>query len=693
MELFYGVLLMLGAILLSNVLNRFLPSFSIPVIQIILGIILSEFPSVYHFTLDPELFLILFLAPLLFHDGMHADKKSLWTLKKPIIMLGLGLVFFTVAVAGYLIHWMIPSVPLAAAFALAAALAPTDAVAVTSLGKRIKVPDFIRNILEGEALINDASGIVSFQFAVAAMVTGSFSLFHAGMEFVYVAVGGILLGILLTFLKYLVVKWVRSLGMENVTFHLLIEILTPLMIFMAAEKLYVSGILAVIISGVIHSFESRKLNPGLATLKIASKSVWSTLAFILNGLVFLILGMQIPDIITTIWNDLSFNDLQIIGYILAITAAMMLIRFLWSYFIIRTEKKDDMPDKESKTGRFKESLIISMSGVRGSVTLATILSLPFALDDGTLFPQRALIIFLAAGVILLSLLIANFLLPLILKNEELEETNEEEREACLAILESVMKQLTGLAAETNKFELGKVIRNYVLRADEIRNSGCAQNNQDESEIQLRNQILDWEEENTKTLLKNHAIDESVGSHYINALRTIKERNENGNRITKAELIRKIFRTLKRIKDFGQKREMLAEKRMQFVKLKELNNDYVLKQLYEKKKEEESLLIDKQIAEYEWLEIMLKERSPLTENSPFAQKDRDTEHKAVNVVSPDNESGGEEVVEMTDLVSIGFQMERDCIQAMFEQGRISRDTAKKLRNNIALMELQLKSEEF
>lgn len=591
-------------------------------------------------------------------------------------MLGLGLVFLTVAVSGYLIHWIIPSIPLAAAFALAAALAPTDAVAVSSLGKKINIPDSIRNILEGEALINDASGVVSFQFAVSAMVIGSFSLFHASITFVYMAIGGLLSGLLLTGLKYLIVRWMRSLGMENVTFHLLIEILTPLMIFLISEEIGVSGILAVIISGVMHSFESRKLSPELATLKIASRSVWSTLSFILNGLVFLILGMQFPEIIKTIWYDLSFDNLKIIGYILAITAAMMAIRFLWSSLILP-------PDKENETGRWKESLIVSMSGVRGSVTLATTLSLPFALGNGDPFPQRDLIIFLAAGVILVSLLIANFLLPLLLKSETPEKDNDEEKEACLTILSFVVKQLNSLATEANKLELGKVTRNYILRAEELRSNSPMQS-LDKSEMQLRSQVLGWEEEHTKILMENHEIDEATGNQYLKVLSIMKERNANEGKATKAELFRKILRVLEWVKHWGHKRDSLMENRMQFAKLKRLNSSYILSQLYEKQKEDPSLLIDKQITEYERMEVMLKERNLLADHA--------LPRKAIAATPPD-EMIEEDEPEISDLVSIGFQMERDCIQTMFEQGKISRETTKRLRNNIALMELQLKNEEF
>ncbi|MGN6715718.1 Na+/H+ antiporter [Anaerocolumna jejuensis] len=703
MELFYGVLLMLGAILLSNLINRFVPAFSIPIIQIILGIVLSLFPTVYHFTLDPELFLILFLAPLLFHDGMQADKISLWNLKKPIIMLALGLVFFTVVVVGVLINFMVPAIPLAAAFALAAALAPTDAVAVSSIGKRIKIPEGIKNLLEGEALINDASGIVSFQFAVAAMVTGTFSLLHAGVRFLYVAVGGVIIGIIMTALKYLLVKWIRSLGMENVTFHLLLGILTPFIIYMAAEECRVSGILAVVISGVIHSFEGKKLNPETAILNVASKSIWSTLTFVLNGLVFLILGMQLPVIIKTIWYDSKFSNLITIGYILVITAAMMLIRFLWSFFTvdgnskvyeIRGEAVQVSGLKaEEGLGRARASLIISMAGVRGSVTLASTLALPFVLGSGKSFPERNLIIFIAAGVILCSLLIANFILPLLLKKESTEEVSSEEREACLEIIQNVIRQLNELETEENRFNIGRLTRNLALRAEEIRNKNYKKTSLKE-EQKLRREVLSWEIEYTRSLLENHEVDEVIASKYLDILDGIIRKNER-KRFLFHPNINKILRSLRIMKKrqfrpYGfHDRKMQIEKtqlekmqmekmqmdRMQMERVRHLSSEYVLKLLYERKEKEDTFAVNKLIAEYESLKALLISRSLLSENM----------QRGGNEVEPFNENSNE----IKDLVPLSFQIERDEIQAMYERGRISWETAQKMRSDIAMMELQLK----
>ena len=354
MLLFEYGLILLFAILISNIINRFIPALSVPIIQVSLGVIIALLPIEFTLEMNPELFLIVFIAPLLFNDGIMADKKTLWKLRNPIILLAFGLVLLTVLVIGYLVHFLSPSIPLAAAFALAAALAPVDAVAVGALGKRIKIPHTIMGLLEGESLINDASGLVSFQFAIAAMVTGAFSLMRAGIELVVMSVDGVVIGLLFTHLKVRFVRWLRSLGMENVTLHILIGILTPFLVYILAEYCKVSGILAVVASGIMHSFDREKINPETAGLNISSDSVWGALVFVLNGLVFLILGTQLPTTIEAIWGISSMSKLKIISYIIIITLALMLIRFLWSLLTI----KKDTYEPEDRLSKIKASILV-----------------------------------------------------------------------------------------------------------------------------------------------------------------------------------------------------------------------------------------------------------------------------------------------------------------------------------------------
>jgi len=388
MSVFEYVLLLLAVVCLSNVVNRFLPIVSVPIVQIALGALLTLLPSFNFFELKPDLFFVLFVAPLIFYVSMTADKKTLWAQRKPILNMGILLVFVTVLSVGALVHCLIPTIPLAAAFALIAALGPTDDVAVASVGKRINVPPKMMSIIQGESIMNDASGIVSFQFAVAAVLTADykFSLIAATGSFLLVALGGIAVGLLLSWFKYLFVRWLRSLGMENVTLHLLLGILTPFVIYLIADRLGVSGILAVFAAGIAHSFNKDKFNPEKVSLNIASESTWSMLTFTLEGMVFVILGTQLPKILSSInQNIFSISAWQIGAYILLITFLLLLIRFLWSVITIKKKNYEE----ERPVSRFRAGLIFSLSGARGTVTLASVLSIPLLWMKATKYHFRS----------------------------------------------------------------------------------------------------------------------------------------------------------------------------------------------------------------------------------------------------------------------------------------------------------------
>jgi len=664
----YGLILLL-AILISNIINRFIPVLSAPVIQVALGIIIALLPIEFTLELNPELFMIVFIAPLLFNDGMRADKKTLWKLKNPILLLAFGLVLLTVLAVGYLIHFLMPSIPLAAAFALAAALAPIDAVAVSALGKRVKIPHTVMGLLEGESLINDASGLVSFQFAIAAMVTGAFSIMQAGIQLVIISAGGVLIGILLTHLKFRFVRWLRSLGMENVTLHILIGILTPFLIYLTAEYCKVSGILAVVISGIIHSFEREKINPETANLNNASESVWSTLVFVLNGLVFLILGTQLPTTIEAIWGNISVSKFRTFACIIIFTLALMLIRFLWSYLTI----KKDTYKSETCLNKTKASLIISMAGVRGAVTLATTMSIPFLMNNGMLFPERDLIIFIASGVILFSLVIANFILPLFLEKERQVNSPENETEACIEIVNHVIAQLNNQVTEKNRTAVSRVIRNYYQRKSSLQRKQNGNPFDTAEEIRLKKIIYNWERENTNAMLSNNEIDESAAQHYLGILDRLED-NISKNEKNPLKTMSGSITFAKYLKKFTGKKQDAEESKKQFYDLYRANDSLVLKKLKQLQQTENSFLLDKYISDYEF--------------SLSLQGSRNTEAEAVS-----EEAVSEETVSIENIAALGFQIERDNIQAMFENGRVSWETAQQMRKNISLLELQIKNDNW
>ncbi|OWA33473.1 Na+/H+ antiporter [Saccharibacillus sp. O16] len=677
METFELILLMLSAIAVSNLINRFIPSLSIPIIQIALGVGLTFLPIHAEIELNPELFLLLFIAPLLFNDGRMTDRKSFWQLRKPILLLALGLVFVTVGSLGYMLNLLIPAIPLAAAFALAAALAPTDAIAVGALEDKVTVPHRTMKILEGESLINDASGLVSFQFAVAAMVTGSFSLGSASVAFVGISIGGIALGLVLTFVKQLFVLWLRRLGMENVTLHMLIEVLTPFLVFLAAEKLGVNGILAAVSAGVAHSLGYRKLNPELAKLNIVSKSTWSVIIFVLNGLVFLLLGTQLPEIVQTVWESPDTNNIQVILYTLLLTVLLLGIRYVWVLITGVWKAKSDGSEgdhaphnaelvtgsAQHTPGKFKSALIFSLAGVRGTITLASTLSLPFFLDDGRVFPQRDLIIFLAAGVILWTLLAANYLLPLLIDDEVSSEN--EDTQAELEILRNVVVLLNEQTTAENASAVKLVTHQYNQRIVKLKQAELME----QSQRKLMIRTIEWQKEYTAREVREQRINPFMAYRFVRRLNRLLYRVTHDRRYL-SELRRLPRGTVKQLRQYvDPSTHRFQDRRRSEEDFKRGIHAYVIERLNELLTSGEPGIEKEDI------------HTALLRNEQFRQR-RDKSADAASIRRSSE-------AELDEVARVGIQLERDEIQRLFEAGRLSRTGMKNMKNNLLVMEHDLR----
>lgn len=435
MDIVYLVLLFLLLIGLSNLLVRFIP-LPLPLLQITVGATLALFPeSGVHISLNPELFLLLFIPPLLFSDGWHISKSAFFKEKESILMLALGLVFFTVLGAGYFIHWLIPVIPLPVAFALAAVISPTDAVAISAIAGRLRMPGRLLNILRGESLLNDASGLVAFKFALAAALTGVFVLKDAAVSFVFIAAGGLLVGIVLStlvsWIRFRLVRWKGDLGSA----HIILSLLLPFGSYIVAEHLGFSGILATVAAGIMMNYTTFNRERSLTT-RIQSVAIWGMLEMSFNGAVFILLGVQLPDILRKAPLDVIEAQVNstwmLVYYVLAIMLVLFALRFVWIWASLKVFALRDRALRRSPGPPVTLRLlaVTTIAGVRGAITLAAVLSLPLAMSDGTPFPTRNLVIFLAAGIILLSLIIASIGLPLLLKNlstpEKSKATIEEE---------------------------------------------------------------------------------------------------------------------------------------------------------------------------------------------------------------------------------------------------------------------------
>ncbi len=419
MQTAYTVLILLMLVSVSRLVGRVIP-LPLPLVQIAAGALLAWPTLGLHVALDPELFLFLFLPPLLFSDGWRMPKREFWHLRGPILTLAVGLVLFTVVGAGYFIHWLLPTIPLPVAFALAAVLSPTDAVAVSAISQN-RLPTPLMHILQGEALMNDASGLVTFKFALAAAITGVFSLTNASLTFVVVALGGLAVGVALSWLVGRLRSWMIARGWDDPATHVVFMLLLPFAAYVLAERLGVSGILSAVAAGMMQSWLD--LLPRQTSTRLLNRSVWSLLEFAFNGLIFLLLGLQLPDIIKavvshepTLWPTLLYRGLDVV----AIFLALVLLRFIWvqsiwrlSVLLRRLRGKGEL----TQVPTARSCWLLTVGGVRGAVTLAGVMSVPMLMGSEA-FPERDLLIFIAAGVILLSLISACIALPLLLRGIE-----------------------------------------------------------------------------------------------------------------------------------------------------------------------------------------------------------------------------------------------------------------------------------
>ena len=414
------VLFMLAAVVLSGIAVRALPlPVPTPLVQIALGALIAGV-SGFEVPLDPGVFFLLFLPPLLFLDGWRIPKEGLLRDKSLILELALGLVFFTVLGMGLVIHWMIPAMPFAVAFALAAIVTPTDPVAVSAITARIPMPKRVLHVLEGESLLNDASGLVCFRFAVAAAVTGVFSLTTAAFTFLQLAAVGVAAGIALTYAVTWFKGWIgRRFGEESGS-QVLVSLLVPFGAYELAEHLGGSGILAAVAAGVTMSYAELK-GHAHATTRVQRTAVWDTVQFALNGIMFVLLGEQLPAIFAgameAVRESNHVNPWWLVVYVLAINFGLAALRFSWIWVSVRVDvwlahARGQPPVKQPS---LRVIAAMSVAGVRGAITLAGVLTLPLVLADGTPFPARDLAIFLAAGVIILSLSASSLLLPRLLR--------------------------------------------------------------------------------------------------------------------------------------------------------------------------------------------------------------------------------------------------------------------------------------
>lgn len=703
MEYLVIALLYVGAVLVSSVLDQFLRGVSLPLVQMAVGVAIYFFADLpIDVTINSELFLVMFIAPLLFDESRNISNRILWDNRNTVLSLAIALVVVSVLVVGFVLHWLVPSISLAAAFALGAALGPTDAVAVASLGKTVKLGSRQKASLLGEALLNDASGIVSFQFAIAAAVTGSFSLADASWTFVVEFVDGIVLGLFLGAIAFFIMQRMRRAGVESATVHVCFELFLPFFVYLVATRFHVSGILAVVAAGLLISYipqrmtvRSRSFSTFSTRLNIASESVWHLFSFVLNGVIFVNLGIVLSSTLAPALQENSADLFWIFSLVLILTAVIVGVRFLW---ILCADLLSDNPEtgKRMKLGgpAIRNALVTTLCGPKGAVSLSIASTIPFTVASGAVFPQRDLLLFLVCGVIVVTLLLANFVVPLIAPKSETDDDDELDPEYEIEMIQNVISGLKRRQTVENKQATGRVMRMYHRRLTAARRRSVSGR-----QLRfLRQEVLLHQRDFIKEAIAHDEVDKRLGTTYLK----------------RVDRMLKLLTRKKTLLTSNRQTQPLAGSTSTMRKIQ----DQVTSTNETRKKLEFKIDVERVAVDY--LELASHEPDDARVQAALALLG---EHKALlsalraqlraldnaqGIIASVPETAGQHSIVRTDTGSLhlepttdpddlpgladvqaeGLRLELDEIQEMYESGKISQSLAREMREEIYLLQMGL-----
>jgi len=499
----------------ASVVSRWIP-WPRPIVYLLAGLGMAWVPFFPKVELDPNFFFLCFLPPLLFFDGWMMPLREFAKAKGQILLLATGLVAFTIVGVGLATHWLIPTMPLAMAFALGAVVSPTDAVAVAAITERLALPARLRIVLNGESLLNDATGLVAFKFAIAAMVAGSFSTMRVAGDFVFVAAGGLGIGLAVAYGIGRVRDVLRGDDQADPLIETTLSLLTPFAAYLAANAVGTSGIMAVAAAGLYSGGRDPVRTD--AQTRASMWNVWNTVAFWLNGLAFVLLGLQLPRVIEQVRGE--YSDLKLAGYMAVVAVLTMALRLLWvfpasflPYWVSRKVRTTD------ERPSWRAVFVGGWAGMRGTVTLAAALSIPHTLPGGEDFPARHIVIFLASGVVVATLLVQGTTMEWFIRRLGLREDGSREREDRLARATAVEAGLKILrAAETPMLRaeesaaLRQVIAEYEQRLSELGTAGETRDHARErraAEKRFRCAALEAERDAIDRLWRENVIDDEV----------------------------------------------------------------------------------------------------------------------------------------------------------------------------------------
>ena len=433
-----------------------------PILLVLVGLIIGFVPILPDLSLDPEIVFLVFLPPILFDaafkTSLHDFKKEIRT----ISALAISLVFFTTVIVAVAAYYLVPGFTWPLAFVLGAIVSPPDAVAATSIIKGLGLNRKVITIIEGESLVNDASALIAYRYGVAAVVSGTFVLWKASLEFLFVAGGGIVAGLLVGYAMVFAHKKIK----DDAVIETSLSLLTPFIAYILAEHFHTSGILAVVTAGLIVSWRSREVFS--TQTRLQTKTVWDTVIFLMNGIIFILIGLQLPAVFKGLKNTTIY---ELVTYGLLISLVTIIIRIIWvfagAYHQNFLNRRRQPGDEDPEPVSWKNVMIIAWTGTRGVVSLATALALPLTLNDGSPFPKRHSILLLAFVVILVTLVVQGLTLPLLIRllkikpDEGLQK--QEERELQLVITESVLQFIN----KDFPLEINQKVLNYVKGRYEV----------------------------------------------------------------------------------------------------------------------------------------------------------------------------------------------------------------------------------
>jgi len=554
------VLLLIAAVVAANAVYSRFTLLPVAFLQIAAGLVLSLIPLYQNFELEPEVFLFVIISVLMFNDGQNTNMRKLSHQLRTTLSLAIFLAIVTILVVGLVTHWLVPAFSLALALALGAIITPTDAVAVSSITSKISVPKDVMDTLENESLFNDASGIVAFNLAIAALVTGKFSVWSGIGNFLYVFIGGIIVGGILGYFIVALRIMLINMGVDTPSVVVPYTLLTPFVVYFLAEGLGVSGILAVVATGLIHGVQQKRLRLTTSRLQIVMTTTWSIIASILNGIVFVLLGVSLPSVISHLQQRDTGSVAILVGLGLLLYVIMTAVRFVWIQLGFASIRAWTHREKTLN------SLVAALSGVHGTITLAMAFSLPLTLGHQT-FTYRNDIIFIAAVVILTSLLVPTIILPRLLPKQVEKVSDEDLTQAKGEMVTSAIKLIAARYGDTpSASEVIAILEGQ--RAVDVR--------PDRAQLsKLFNDTYEIEQQTIDQLITAGEIDSGIGEQYLRVSRTRLQNQQSFwqrlwlffkfvilGRFSFSKRARKQRQVIHQFKQSGMTREQLIERNRQ-----------------------------------------------------------------------------------------------------------------------------------